>query len=98
MRNRQKPSSLGPIFAFDDLIPICIRKENKARSRRPCCSTARRSNAVIVFNANWNKSDRLLETFEWQAPDVYRKQGYVEASRVDNYVDGHSLAFMRKPL
>ena len=36
------------------LIPICIRKENKARSRRQCCSTARRSNAVIVFNANWN--------------------------------------------
>ena len=36
------------------VIPICIRKENKARSRRQCCSTARRSNAVIVFNANWN--------------------------------------------
>ena len=37
------------------LIPICIKKENKTRSRRQCCSTARRSNAVIVFNANWNK-------------------------------------------
>ena len=38
------------------LIPICIRKENKARSRRQCCSTARPSNAVIVFNANWNQA------------------------------------------
>jgi GNAT superfamily N-acetyltransferase len=39
-----------------------------------------------------------LETFEWQAPDFYRKQGYVEAARLDNYVDGRYLAFMRKAL
>jgi GNAT superfamily N-acetyltransferase len=39
-----------------------------------------------------------LETFEWQAPDFYRKQGYVEAARVEDYVDGRYLAYMRKPL
>lgn len=39
-----------------------------------------------------------LETFEWQAPGFYRKQGYVEAVRLDNYVDGRYLAFMRKAL
>ena len=36
------------------------RKENKAQSRRQCCSTARRSNAVIVFNANWNYTDKSI--------------------------------------
>ena len=39
-----------------------------------------------------------LETFEWQAPAFYRKQGYVEAARLDDYVDGRYLAFMRKAL
>ena len=39
-----------------------------------------------------------LETFEWQAPVFYRKQGYVEAARLDNYVDGRYSAFMRKAL
>ena len=48
---------IGHLGDCNDLIPICIRKENKARSRRQCCSTARRSNAVIVFNANWNDAD-----------------------------------------
>jgi ribosomal protein S18 acetylase RimI-like enzyme len=39
-----------------------------------------------------------LETFEWQAPRFYEKQGYQEASRIDNYVDGFYLAIMRKTL
>ena len=39
-----------------------------------------------------------LETLEWQAPDFYRKQGYVEVARLDNYVDGRYLAYMRKQL
>jgi len=39
-----------------------------------------------------------LETFEWQAPGFYRKQGYLEAARLDNYVDGRYSAFMRKAL
>lgn len=39
-----------------------------------------------------------VETFDWQAPQFYRKQGYVEASRVNDYVDGHALFFFRKPL
>ncbi len=39
-----------------------------------------------------------LETFEWQAPDFYRKQGYVEAARLENYFDDRDSAFMRKVL
>ena len=39
-----------------------------------------------------------LETFEWQAPGFYRKQGYMKAARLDDYVDGRYLAFMRKAL
>ncbi len=39
-----------------------------------------------------------LETFEWQAPDFYVKQGYEEAARVENYVKGFYLAIMRKRL
>jgi ribosomal protein S18 acetylase RimI-like enzyme len=39
-----------------------------------------------------------LETFEWQAPRFYEKQGYQEASRIDNYIDGFYLAIMRKTL
>ncbi len=39
-----------------------------------------------------------LETFEWQAPRFYVKQGYQEASRLDNYIDGFYLAIMRKTL
>ena len=39
-----------------------------------------------------------VETFEWQAPEFYCKQGYTEATRLDDYVDGYYLAFMRKQL
>ena len=39
-----------------------------------------------------------IETFEWQAPDFYRKQGYTEASRTENYIAGQYLSFMRKTL
>jgi ribosomal protein S18 acetylase RimI-like enzyme len=39
-----------------------------------------------------------LETFEWQAPRFYEKQGYQEASRIENYIGGFYLAFMRKSL
>ncbi len=38
------------------------------------------------------------ETFDWQAPGFYEKQGYVEATRVGDYVGGHHLSFMRKVL
>ena len=39
-----------------------------------------------------------LETFEWQAPDFYLKQGYEEAARIENYVKGFYLAIMKKKL
>jgi len=39
-----------------------------------------------------------IETFEWQAPSFYKKHGYVEAARMDGYVNGYYLAIMRKAL
>ena len=61
------------------VIPICIRKENKARSRRQCCSTARRSNAVIVFNANWNNAHRTGLTRSTN-PSVFLPTGWLDRS------------------
>lgn len=43
-------------------------------------------------------SNALLETFEWQAPAFYEKQGYVEAYRIDGYVGQYFIAGMRKTL
>jgi GNAT superfamily N-acetyltransferase len=40
----------------------------------------------------------VLETFEWQAPKFYAKQGYVEVSRIEEYAKDFYLATMRKAL
>ena len=40
----------------------------------------------------------FLETFEWQAPRFYEKNGYEEAGRLRNYVGGFYLASFRKLL
>lgn len=39
-----------------------------------------------------------LETFEWQAPGFYRKQGYEEFARIDDYAKGYFLSHMKKAL
>lgn len=39
-----------------------------------------------------------LETFEWQAPAFYRKHGYEEYARVDDYAHGFYLSCMKKSL
>jgi GNAT superfamily N-acetyltransferase len=39
-----------------------------------------------------------LETFEWQAPAFYRKHGYTEYARVDDYAPGFYLSCMKKVL
>lgn len=39
-----------------------------------------------------------LETFEWQARAFYLKQGYAEFARIDDFVPGFYLAYMRKVL
>ena len=39
-----------------------------------------------------------VETFEWQAPDFYKRHGYMELSRIENYVASQYLSFMRKAL
>lgn len=39
-----------------------------------------------------------LETFEWQAPAFYRKHGYEEYARVDDYASGFYLSSMKKSL
>lgn len=39
-----------------------------------------------------------LETFEWQAPQFYKKHGYEEAARLENYIDGFYLSMLQKQL
>lgn len=39
-----------------------------------------------------------LETFEWQAPAFYAKQGYEEVARIDGYAKGFYLCLMKKAL
>lgn len=39
-----------------------------------------------------------LETFEWQAPAFYRKHGYEEYARIDDYAPGFHLCCMKKAL
>ncbi|MCR8960049.1 GNAT family N-acetyltransferase [Variovorax sp. S2] len=39
-----------------------------------------------------------LDTFEWQAPEFYRKHGYEEYARIDDYAPGFYLASMKKSL
>ncbi|MBI2771615.1 MAG: GNAT family N-acetyltransferase [Burkholderiales bacterium] len=37
-----------------------------------------------------------LETFTWQAPGFYAKQGYVESGRITDYAKGYDLITMSK--
>ncbi|WP_244642498.1 N-acetyltransferase [Phyllobacterium sp. 628] len=37
-----------------------------------------------------------LETFTFQAPDFYRRFGYEEFGRIDNYPPGHATIWMKK--
>lgn len=39
-----------------------------------------------------------LNTFEWQARAFYLKQGYEEFGRIDNFVQGFYVAYMKKAL
>ena len=39
-----------------------------------------------------------LETFEWQAPAFYAKQGYEEVARIDGYAKDFYLCLMKKAL
>ncbi|MES2939152.1 MAG: GNAT family N-acetyltransferase [Pseudomonadota bacterium] len=39
-----------------------------------------------------------LETFDWQAPEFYRKQGYAACGRIEDYVDGYALWMFSKRL
>ena len=43
-------------------------------------------------------NNAALETFEWQAPNFYKRNGYIEAGRMDNYIGGFYLAIFRKLL
>jgi GNAT superfamily N-acetyltransferase len=37
-----------------------------------------------------------LETFTFQAPDFYKRFGYEEFGRIDNYPPGHATIWMKK--
>ena len=39
-----------------------------------------------------------LNTFEWQARAFYLKQGYEEFGRIDDYIQGFYMAYMKKAL
>ena len=39
-----------------------------------------------------------LDTFDFQAPDFYRKHGYQEFGRLDDYPPGHQRLFFQKRL
>lgn len=46
----------------------------------------------------WGARHAKLETFEWQAPAFYRKHGYEEYARIDDYARGFCLVSMKKSL
>ncbi len=39
-----------------------------------------------------------LDTFSFQAPDFYKKCGYTEFGRLDNFPSGHTRSFLTKQL
>jgi GNAT superfamily N-acetyltransferase len=39
-----------------------------------------------------------LNTFEWQARAFYLRQGYEEFGRIDNFIQGFYVAYMKKAL
>lgn len=40
----------------------------------------------------------VLDTLDFQAPGFYRRRGYVDAGRVEDYPQGHALHRLRKVL
>lgn len=40
----------------------------------------------------------LLDTFDFQAPDFYRKRGYEQVGQIDNYPKGHVKYYFKKEL
>ncbi len=43
-------------------------------------------------------SGATLETFSFQAPDFYQRQGYRVVGRIDGFPPGHTKFFLRKDL
>jgi len=41
---------------------------------------------------------RKLDTFTWQAPEFYKKLGYKEFGKVENFPEGNSLIYYKKEL
>ncbi len=39
-----------------------------------------------------------LNTFEWQSREFYLKQGHEEFGRIDDYIEGFYVAYMKKAL
>jgi GNAT superfamily N-acetyltransferase len=40
----------------------------------------------------------MLDTHDFQAPDFYRRNGYAQVGRIDDYVHGHGRTWFRKTL
>lgn len=50
-----------------------------------CCLSTPTSAALAWAAAFSLKRSGRLETFEWQAPAFYRKHGYEDCARIDDY-------------
>ena len=40
----------------------------------------------------------MLDTFQFQAPEFYKRLGYVEYGRIKDFVPGHDRYYLEKPL
>jgi hypothetical protein len=70
-------------------------------SPNPCHSEVRHPGCPLDwFNAKvaLRRQDVECKPMTWQAPRLYKKHGYHEASRIANYIGGFYLAIMRKSL
>lgn len=54
--------------------------------------------AAEAFAREHGAASATLETLTIQAPDFYRKRGYLEFGRLDNYPPGHAKLYLCKAL
>lgn len=49
---------------------------------------------ALAFGCHW----AWIDTFSFQAPELYKKLGYGEFARLDDYPPGHARIFLKKQL
>jgi ribosomal protein S18 acetylase RimI-like enzyme len=53
-------------------------------------------NAAEKFAADSGARGIWLETFDWQAPGFYKQHGYEQYARLENYIAGQGLTFLKR--